>query len=135
VNRIEEAASLLENGWCTGDLQDPAEPDKHCAVGAVASVCGILSFLPLGYGDNEDNIICVDEDATYAGFNELPEAKALATEVMESEWYADRSEGYRTMLAHAYEAGDYDEVVFRFNDDQKDASTVIEMFKYAAKRM
>jgi hypothetical protein len=131
VNRIEEAASLLENGWCIGNLRDPDDSDKHCAVGAMAVVTGHLVLIK----DDETGKMIVDDHATYNNFNRLPEAKALAEEVMDSEWLINEPEPAQRMLGRYFNEGYYDEVVFSFNDSQSSADEVIEMFKYAAKRM
>lgn len=133
MNRIEDAVALLENGWCVGDLVDPYDKDKHCAVGAMAAAAGHLNVTL-----NERNQWVVDEDETYRAFNSIPEGKALAQEVLASYWMVNHTNIHPSSAKYmlgSFEAELYDEVVFHFNDMQDDKEDVIEMFKHAAKRM
>lgn len=138
MNHIEEAAALLENGWCRGDLlkQDERDADAHCAVGALTSAMGIIQWF-----DNVDEAgpgelgYFIDDEATYAQFNATPEGKALADEIMESQWFAEQTEEMQKWLTNDYQTGAYSPVVFTFNDGQEDKESVIEMFKHAAKRL
>lgn len=128
MNNLEEAAALLENGWCVGDLV--RDKDTYCAVGAVAAVTGIMATYDF---DNE-----IDEGTTYENFDKIPEARALAQEIIESEWFEKmKVTNYRFAdgLLISFENGSYSEVAFAFNDMQNNKEDVIEMFKYAAKRM
>jgi hypothetical protein len=119
MNPIEEGISRLENGWCTGHLQDG---DKFCAVGSIA-----ISLL-----DGVERITGLEEDEAYDRFNAHPASKVLAQAVLDSEWLQDNPQ-LDASLHRDFEYGSYSCVVFGFNDRQESVEPVLELFRQANK--
>lgn len=117
MNNLEEAAALIENGWCIGQLRNG--DGKYCSVGAVLAVHGI-SEQEL-FHEVLDTEINGTQDP-YKVANGLPEIRALADEI--------KSRGSYTQSDYA----DVD-VVYFWNDQQDDENAVLEVFKHAAKRL
>lgn len=139
MNNLEEAAYLLENGWCTGDIvkhDEESGGDKHCAVGALTAILDCIQYESDAYlYPKNERWEYVDDYSTYAEFNKSPEAKALAEEVMDTDWFHNSRNELKELYGRWFETGDYAAVVYSFNDDQESKEPVIEMFKYAAKRL
>ena len=123
MNVLEQAVSTLENGWCKASL---SYGDKFCAVGAIAH--------NLGVDVNNIHDPAEDDDA-YSVVKNSEAGKALAAEIISSEWLANQDQDIIESYEWYYDEGDYDGVIYYFNDQQDDPGPVIEMMKYAAKRL
>jgi hypothetical protein len=110
MNVLEQAAEVLENGWCRRNLVDDSG-DKFCALGAIAAV-----KLGLTRDMLEENPGL--ENEMYDKLEEMEEVKVLAETILDDEV-----------------RGNATGVVFNFNDDQHSVEPVIEMMKLAAKRL
>lgn len=126
MSNLERAAELLEQGWCVGDLLEPEEAaaDKFCAVGALAYALGL-----------DKHTLLWEEHEAYDLVRASDEGKALADEIMESEWFANQSESFKENCEAEYGYGGYDEIIFSYNDRQDAVAPVLETFKFAAKRL
>jgi hypothetical protein len=124
MNAIEEAAKRLEQGWCKNELAEhvPGVGDKFCAVGAVASA--ELELTTKYIDENEYKV--------YKMLKTSDSIKALAQEVVESGFYDDSSQEF---IEDLYAHGQYDEIVYTFNDSQETVEPVLELFRKAAKRL
>lgn len=119
MNNLEEAAKLLENGWCVGFIKDR---DKFCAVGALAVAIGI-------------DLTDIETKRPYELVDDSPEGKALAEEILESDYFKNLGSALQDYTLIAFEKGDYSVITYHFNDRQESVEPVLEMFKYAAKRI
>ena len=138
MNRLEQAADNLRNGWCTGDL---VKGDKFCAVGALGVTLEGLSQVPMRptlemrreyaasmlTGENpphHEEVVKAWtewEDQMYSRVGDMPEVKVLA-EVIE-----EQTDG-------KFNHEDPVERIYQFNDEQAEATDVIAMFEKAAMR-
>lgn len=119
MNPIEEGIARLENGWCIGDLQDG---DKFCAVGAVAK--SLLGVDDLSYHEEE----------AYKVFAKHPASKALAQAVLESDFTNQPIRAdWKAHRQYDFERGEYDCVVYAFNDSQDSVEPVLEVFRQGNK--
>ena len=132
MNILEEAAATLETGhWCTGSIKDG---DKFCAVGAIGFHMGLYTMETTR---NEVN----DGPDVYSAVRAHPAGKALADEVIKSDWYHDAKAEWNEELDGEfwidsyYIAEQWDDVIVEFNDAQESAEPVIELFKHAAKQL
>lgn len=123
MNVLEESVKTLENGWCKSTLKDG---DKFCAVGAIAHNLGVNVGLIMSSWEDED---------AYGMVKESSAGKALAQEIVESDWLASRHETMREAFEWDYKHGNYDEIIYGFNDSQSTVEPVLEMMKHAAKRL
>ena len=123
MNVLEQAVSTLENGWCKASLNDG---DKFCAVGAIAHNLGV---------DVNNIMNNIDDDDAYNVVKNSEAGYALATEIVNSEWMERQDIDTCDTYEWDYSQGNYDEIIYYFNDQQDDPGPVIEMMKYAAKRL
>lgn len=132
TNILEDAADLLDSGhWCAGYIKDG---DTFCAIGAVGYEMGLYDL------KTEDGAI--DAIDVYREFREHPAGKALADEVLASDWYKNiKEEGHAydadrdDFVKVYYDDGEYDSVVIEFNDNQNNVKPVVELFRKAAARL
>lgn len=132
MNKLEEAAELLERGWCRGSLYEVEGGDRFCAVGALAVTL--------------DGMDAIEADKTaYSLVKDSPEGKALAEEIMsrivpEDLTFANDADITPQEIYDSYkydfDLGLYDDVIYNYNDDiASGKEDVIEMMKHAAKRL
>ena len=125
MNKLEEAAALIEGGWCVGNLVNG--DGKYCSVGAILAVNGVSDHeLRNDFVGDEYVEGCL---TAYQFAETLPEIEVLAKEIIE----ADPESYPNHMLRN--DAGYAVDVVYNWNDCQTDINDVLEMFKLAAKRL
>lgn len=118
MNELEKAAELIERGWCKQELLNG--DGKYCSVGAVLTASGyrLISETALVEVGNGEGLA----DA-YNTADSLRGIKALAEEILEHD---DNNE---------YHYSSPSTTVYEWNDNQKNVNDVLEMFKFAAKRL
>ena len=114
MNVLEQAAELIENGWCTQELMDG--DGKYCSVGAVLAASGVKIDANEASGYAEGRYVYNLYD--YA--RSIPAIKALAEEI-----------GERGNFMSSNPVS----TIYYWNDDQNDVNEVLEVFKHAAKRL
>jgi long-subunit fatty acid transport protein len=128
MNAIEEGIERLQAGWCTGAMQ---HLDKFCAVGAVAR-----SLV--------DNDLDLDNTANgYDAFRASDEGKAIAAEVLavrlaepvDTEHPDAGDYDFKEMWQGMYDDGEYDQLVYDWNDEQTSVEPVLALFERAKERL
>lgn len=138
MNNLEEAAFLTEHSWCAGSLKKTAanDDDKFCAVGALAQAIDqnlINNWYDL---DVMQRTHVVNTQVNpYVAIRESVEGKALAEEIMESDWLKAQVAEVRYSIEDFYKEGVYESVIIMFNDEQETNEPVVEMMKRASKRL
>lgn len=125
MNILENAADRLENHWCRESLRDG---DKFCAVGILADEMGFD-------WSNTEELELGTEGAPYEMVNNSVEGKALADEIMLTDWYIGMSDSGRSFFNGYYEKGEYSVMIYCYNDEQVTKEPVMEVMKHAAKRL
>lgn len=134
MNPLEQAAELLEQGWCSGGLYNDG---KYCALGALAQVELDLDLRLAEYGEWEADKHKEQNSELYW------KAVAYVADVYEQ---IEKTRSARVLAEQIYEdmgsdpadLKDIDDdeiagIIWSYNDS-KSKEQVLETFKYAAKR-
>lgn len=123
MNVLEQAAELIESGWCKANLIDNG---KVCSLGAI--IATIQGYTSSDIGNLTTKQYWDIENLAYENeTNDIPAVKALAAEIKKQHPRFD-------IQPEDYDMPDY-EVIYSYNDEQKSGEPVLEMFKHAAKRL
>lgn len=120
MTKIEEAQARIENGWCRHSLDNG--DGRFCSVGSM-----VKSLNP-----NLDLTVSAGETGAYELFDLSAEGKALAAAALETPW-ANKNSEYKEVLQESFDRGVYCEIVYGFNDDQRDMEPVLDLFRVANK--
>lgn len=127
MNVLEQAAELLENGWCQGSLHEHMnDGDVFCAVGALATVItGQVQRTDMAYEIIENHA------SGMALFLEIMDERIRTAS---SEYTQDLIE-YRDAARVDRARFDISDEIINFNDAADNKEEVIEVMKHAAKRL
>ena len=133
MNNIEKAAEKLRNGWCKHDIYNADDgSDKFCAVGALGSVIlGQQVMYPYSLGDDEaEEEYHQWETRCYKVAETSEEGRIIANVIAEQ--YPEYARGGRIGLDHVWRDGQYQEVIYLFNDRSDSVDRVLTVFDKAA---
>jgi hypothetical protein len=149
MNKLENAISRIENGWCRGNL---LQDGKVCALGALAmeelnidtrlldkdaTNLEYERLYTLGREAEAEELLVSASHAeveVYKQLNGLESTKALVDEIRTTEWH----EKLCRNLGRSYVEEEMDDasIIWNYNDDASNSyEDVVETFKHAAKRL
>lgn len=130
---LEDALSIIEQGWCTGQYK---KGDRHCTLGALAAASDLFIVKATNTYDHEGHLELVRKDGVkakvFSGFGDpqtveerrFVNAEGVLCEALrETDWWQQDYEEY----GREPDGSDLAE----FNDDQPSKKPVVRLFQKA----